>query len=92
MSFKYEGYNELHVAVHEENNDEVKRLLLQKKIGVNSKTPDGETALHIAAQLGHTKLLGSLIEHGGDVRFLAVFNGCSAWCALGTAKTVTRVP
>ena len=26
------------------------------------------------------------------VRFLAVSNGCSAWRALGTAKTVTRVP
>ena len=26
------------------------------------------------------------------VRFLAVFNGRSTWRALGTAKTVTRVP
>ena len=27
-----------------------------------------------------------------SVRFLRVFNGCSAWRALGTAKTVTPVP
>ena len=27
-----------------------------------------------------------------NVRFLWVSTGCSAWRALGTAKTVTRVP
>ena len=64
---KGEGYNELHVAVEAKNEEEVNRLLSEDPSIVNSTMENGETALHIVAQLGYTKLLGVLIEHRGDL-------------------------
>ena len=45
----------------------VKCLSEQKNFDVNVRMSNGETALHIAAQLGHSNMLGEMIEKGGDL-------------------------
>ena len=65
--FNKEGYNPLHLAV-KRNDAEVTQIILQQKhFNINTNMFNGETALHISAQLGHCALLRKLIEEGGDL-------------------------
>ena len=61
--FNKEGYNPLHLAV------QTNRMVtyFPKHFDVNIHMNNGETALHIAAQLGDSSSLEALIERGGDL-------------------------
>ena len=65
--FNQDGYNPLHLAVQTNNIKMVKLISQDKDFDVNAKMKNGETALHIAAQLGHFNMLGNLIRHRGDL-------------------------
>ena len=36
-------------------------------IAIETKSPDGKTALHVAAQYGNEELVSILLEHGADI-------------------------
>ena len=65
--FNQDGYNPLHLAVQTNNIKMVKLISQDKIFDVNVKMQNGETALHIVAQLGHSNMLGDLIQHRGDL-------------------------
>ena len=62
-----EGYNPLHLAVQMDSIDMVKCISQQEHFDVDVCIRNKETALHIAAQLGYSKILGELIKQGGDL-------------------------
>ncbi|MBV9125223.1 MAG: ankyrin repeat domain-containing protein, partial [Planctomycetes bacterium] len=47
--------------------DLVERFLTRDKTSLGARTLSGETALHIAARLGHVKVAEVLLAHGADV-------------------------
>ena len=57
----------MHLAVQMDDIDIVRIISQHKGFDVNKRMKNGETALHIAAQLGHSKMFGELIEKGGDI-------------------------
>ena len=61
------GYNPLHLAVQTSNRKMARCITQQKNFDVNKPMRNGETALHIAAQLGQPDMLGDLIEQRGDL-------------------------
>ena len=65
--FNKEGYNPLHLAVQRREYEMVKCILQDKDFNVNIAMKNGETALHLAAQLGDAHILGELIRQGGDL-------------------------
>ena len=69
--FKKEGYNSLHLAV------QTNRMVtyFPKHFDVNIHMNNGETALHIAAQLGDSSSLEALIERGGDLSVRDIEDG-----------------
>ncbi|XP_047122200.1 ankyrin repeat and SAM domain-containing protein 1A-like [Schistocerca piceifrons] len=62
------GSSPLHLAAWAGNVDIVRLLLCHGPSvpNVNLTTKDNETALHCAAQYGHTAVVGQLLEHGCD--------------------------
>ena len=64
----HERYKPLHAAVQSNDVEKVKKILSVKtKSQVNVAMPNGETALHIAAQYGYCDILSVLIDEGGDL-------------------------
>ena len=61
------GYNPLHLSVQTNNRKMARSIARQKNFDVNKQMENGETALHLAAQLGQSGMLGELIDHGGDL-------------------------
>ena len=57
-----DGYNPLHLAVQMNNTDLVRSISKQEHFNVNEQMHNGETALHIADQLGDRGMLEQLIE------------------------------
>ena len=66
-----DGFNPLHLAVTSNNIEMVKCILQRRRVtedfNVNSCMLNGETALHIAAQLGYHEIFTELIRKGGDL-------------------------
>ena len=69
--FNKEGYNPLHLAV--QTNCMV--ACFSEHFDVNIHMNNGETALHIAAQLGDSSSLEALIERGGDLSVRDIEDG-----------------
>ncbi|MGI2029028.1 ankyrin repeat domain-containing protein [Endozoicomonas acroporae] len=57
-----EGRTPLHVAAYKNIPDAVRKLLAIKDIKVNQKDDHGDTALHIAAKRGNTKIVEILLD------------------------------
>ena len=62
-----DGYNPLHMAVQNRNKSMVKCILGENNFDINMRVGNGETALHMAAQLFQTDILRDLIRRGGDL-------------------------
>ena len=64
------GLMALHMAVR--NNDlltigSLYKGILKRGLDINERTSEGETAMHIAAKLGLTKMIKQLVEFGGHL-------------------------
>ena len=71
------GRTALHYAASVPGNVEVVRFLISKRILVQTKDSEGQTALHIAASAGHVELVEELLKADVDVN--ATRNdGCTA--------------
>jgi len=60
------GYTPLMLAVHDNDQAAVKSFLSQKDIDLSVKDNDGNTALMIAAYLGHISIVKTLLENGAQ--------------------------
>jgi len=52
----------LHLAVLK-NHDEIVKMLLKSNFPLDHETDEGMTALHLAAQLSHTKIADIILSH-----------------------------
>ncbi|KAM4687553.1 uncharacterized protein O3C94_006066 [Discoglossus pictus] len=57
----------LHIAARIKDGEKVAEMLLKSGADVNTEQENGETAMHIAAQHGHLKMITALIEEGGEL-------------------------
>eukprot|EP00842_Homolaphlyctis_polyrhiza_P002294 jgi/Hompol1/3065/HPOL_006316-RA len=64
----------LHVAAQRPDNQAIVMMLLDKDADVNAQDPFGNTALHVASQLGHTEICRILIQRGANARLVNRFN------------------
>lgn len=64
---RYTSHNALHIAAQCGFMDATMLLIRETEMDINSKTPIGYTALHFAAQSGHTEVCRFLLENGGTV-------------------------
>ena len=90
-----EDYPAICLAVTTEDVAIVDLLLLQKGINVDSSTGDGATALIIAAQHGHDKVVRSLLQHGANLLLRDCEGGTAISWAMGighhsTVKTLLQ--
>jgi len=58
---------ELKEAIRADNLNEVKRLIEDEGENVNAQSPDGETALMVAAYGGFLNIVKYLVERGANV-------------------------
>ncbi len=61
------GLTLLHFAAYGGDLSQVRRLLRKKGIGVNVRTQEGLTPLHVAAMKGHTDIVRYLVRKGADI-------------------------
>ncbi|MDR1310475.1 MAG: ankyrin repeat domain-containing protein [Burkholderiaceae bacterium] len=61
------GWTALHYAAAT-GNEEIMRILLDKKAQVDATAPNGTTPLMMAARSGHIRAVKLLLDHGADVR------------------------
>lgn len=64
---RYTSHNALHIAAQCGFMDATMLLIRETEMDINSRTPIGYTALHFAAQSGHTEVCRFLLENGGTV-------------------------
>lgn len=63
----------LHDSVRIGNLELIKDLIINKKVDVNTKEENGSTPLFIAAELGNTEILKTLLEAGAEVNAMNNF-------------------
>ena len=65
--FNQNKCNPLHLAVLLKKHEMTTFFSKQRNFNLDERMTNGETALHLAAQLGEATMLGELIEGGGDL-------------------------
>ena len=61
-----ENNSNLHIAV-KNNSIELVKYFLNKKHDLNDVNKKGQTALHIACELGNEKIINLLVENGANI-------------------------
>ena len=77
-SMEIQGEKLLHTASCS-GDIEIVRELLNCDIDIDHRC-DKETALHLAAQIGHSKIVAELLSHGANVN---LYNGCNSFRKCG---------